>query len=122
MRYALLIYADEPAVTALMDEQAVGEFVALGRELRARGGLEAVARLDEVATATTVRLRGGKVLVTDGPFAETKEQFGGLSIAHFDSREAAVAHAARIPTARVGAIEVRPVMEWPPDADPSDAL
>lgn len=119
MRYALLIHADEAAVAAWMDAAVVAEFVALGRELERRGAAEMVGRLAGPETATTVRVRDGRVLVTDGPFAEAKELLGGFSIARFDSRAAAVAHAARIPTARIGGVEVRPLAALPaPPVDP----
>lgn len=111
MRYLLLVYTDEALLPGLMTPEAFDQFEALGRELAASGRLHMTAGLAPVSTATTVRVRGGQALVTDGPFAETREQLGGFSVAAFDSEEAALAHAARIPTAVAGCIEVRPVLE-----------
>ena len=111
MRYLLLVYTDESLLPGLMTPEAFERFDSLGRELAAEGRLQLVAGLGPVESATTVRVRDGEVLVTDGPFAETREQLGGFSLAVFDSPEAAVAHAGRVPTAVAGAVEVRPVLD-----------
>jgi len=96
-----------------MTPDVLGGFEALGRELAARGRLSMTGGLASVESATTVQVRDGEVLVTDGPFVETREQLGGFSIATFDSLADALAHAARVPTAAIGAVEVRPVMATP---------
>lgn len=112
MRYLLLVYTDEALLPGLMTPEAFQRFEVLGRELASEGRLEMTAGLAPVSSATTVRVRAGRTLVTDGPFAETREQLGGLSLALFDSEEAALAHAARVPTAVTGCVEVRPVLEF----------
>ena len=89
----------------------LGEWNAFNEEILASGIVEASSRLKPVATASTVRTRDGKTSITDGPFAETKEQLGGfyvLRVAHLDD---ALAWAKRAPSARFGAVEVRPIWE-----------
>jgi hypothetical protein len=114
MRYALLIYTAEP--TEQVPEDAMkaeldgyNAFTSHIRERRAYGAGEA---LDSTSTATTVRVRDGKTLTTDGPFAETKEALGGFYIVEAADLDEAIAYAAMIPGARHGAIEVRPIFEW----------
>ena len=112
MQYMLLIYNDERAWAALPEEERsaiVGEYFALTDELRTAGAYVAGAPLRPTETASTVRLRDGEQLVTDGPFAETKEQLGGYFLIEAESAEEALEWAARIPAARYGSIEVRPV-------------
>lgn len=116
MRYLLLVYTDERLLPEFMTPEVFEQFEALGRELYASGRLVMTGGLAGTGAATTVRVRDGQLLVTDGPFAETREQLGGFSLAEFDSLEAAVAMAARVPTAVLGSVEVRPVMEF--DAEP----
>ena len=108
MRYLALIYGDEGRWTNLSPEdreREMGEYMALSQQDVTVGGNE----LDSVATATTVRVRGDETLVTDGPFAETTEVLGGYYIFECDSIDEACTWAAKIPAARHGAIEVRPV-------------
>jgi hypothetical protein len=108
MQYLALIYGDEArweGLSAEEREQEMGEYMALSGEDVTKGGSE----LDSVATATTVRVRGDETLVTDGPFAELKEALGGYYVFECDSIEEACTWAAKIPAARHGAIEVRPV-------------
>ncbi len=108
MEYVALIYGEEGRWAGLSEEERereMGEYMALSGESVTKGGEE----LDSVATATTVRVRGGETLVTDGPFAELKESIGGYYVFECDSIEAACTWAAKIPAARHGAIEVRPV-------------
>lgn len=112
MRYLLLVYTDERLLPEFMTPEVFGEFDALGRELRAAGRLELVGGLAATGSATTVRVRDGRVLVTDGPFAETREQLGGFTLAEFASLADAVSMAARVPTAAIGSVEVRPVLEF----------
>lgn len=113
MQYALLIFEAPGAYDALTPgerEQVSADYAALGSDARIVGG----AKLQPVHTATTVRVQAGKSLVTDGPFADTKEAFGGYYIVSADDLDAALALAARIPAARLGgAVEVRPLVEPP---------
>lgn len=112
MRYLMLVYTDEALLPGLMTPEAFAEFGELAREQAAAGRLRMTAGLAPVATATTVRVRDGEVVVTDGPFAETREQLGGFSLALFDSLDEALAMAARVPTAVAGSVEVRPVVDF----------
>ena len=108
MQYLALIYGDEARWEALAPEdreRELGEYAALSQADVTRGGNE----LDSIATATTVRVRDDETLVTDGPFAELKEALGGYYVFECDSIVEACTWAARIPAARHGAIEVRPV-------------
>jgi len=111
VRYVLLVYADESLLPGFMTADVIGGFEALGRELATRGRLVTMGGLASITSATTVRVRDGEVLVSDGPFAETREQLGGFSVAGFDSLDDACAHALRVPTATIGAVEIRPIME-----------
>jgi hypothetical protein len=113
MQYLLLFYDDERWRGGLPDDerQAITrEFVALHEELGAIDGYLGGAPLRPTQTATTVRVREEEMVVTDGPFAETKEQLGGFFLIDVGSLEEARAWAARIPTARHGTVEVRPVI------------
>jgi hypothetical protein len=94
-----------------MTPEAYEQFDILGRELDSAGQLRLTGGLAATSTATTVRVRDGRAFVTDGPFAETREQLGGFSIAEFDSLEDALAMAARVPTASIGCVEVRAIRE-----------
>lgn len=108
MQYVALIYGDESRWAGLSPEEReseMSEYMALSQAEVTRGGNE----LDATATATTVRVRGDETLVTDGPFAELKEALGGYYVFECDSIDAACTWAAKIPAARHGAIEVRPV-------------
>jgi hypothetical protein len=111
MKYALLIH-EMPGSTDALGEQertaVYGEYMALRAESSCVGG----AQLQPVQTATTVRVKDGQTLSTDGPFANTKEVFGGYYVFEADDLDVAIELAARIPAARMGgAIEVRPVVE-----------
>ena len=113
MRYALLIYLDEKLGDQMSREeqdQVNAAYFAFGEQYKNQivGG----DALHEVSTATTVRVRDGKTLTTDGPFAETKEQLGGFYLIKADNLDEAVEIASRIPGAVRGSIEVRPVMEF----------
>jgi hypothetical protein len=113
MKYMLLIYSNEAEVpkqgTREFDE-LIGAFTAFSEEVKRKGLFVDGAGLQPVATATTVRVRGGKTATTDGPFAETKEQFGGFYLLECKDLDEALEYAARIPTVGKGAVEVRPVM------------
>ena len=111
MKYMLLIYAAEDAWTEDERERCYVESAALTRELHAQGRYRGAAPLHPVAMATSVRVRDGKRLVTDGPFAETREQLGGYFLIEANDLDEAIAIAGRIPGARKGTVEVRPVLE-----------
>lgn len=113
MQYALLIYDDEQEWASMPEEERnalYGEYFAYTNELRESGSYLDGNPLQPTSDATSVRVRGGERLVTDGPFAETKEQLGGYYIIEAASLDEAVQWAAKIPGAKLGTIEVRPVM------------
>ena len=107
MKYLCLVYGEEPLMQTIDDR----ECVANGEALRQAGHYVAAESLQPVSTAATVRVRNGRVTVTDGPFAEAKEVIAGFYLIEARDLEEATALAAKIPPARVGAIEVRPVRE-----------
>ncbi len=111
MKYMLLIYSDEQAWTSAEHEHCYEESIRLGKDLAEKGQYLGSHPLHPVATATSVRVREGKKLVTDGPFAETREQLGGYFLVEAADLDEALAIASRIPSARKGTVEVRPVME-----------
>jgi len=113
MKYMLLVYMNEQAMSEAEREQCYMESTQLAQELHVKGQYVAAAPLHPISTATSVRVREGKRLVTDGPFAETREQLGGFYIIDAQNLDEAIAVAARIPPARKGTIEIRPVMEIP---------
>jgi hypothetical protein len=108
----LLIYGDEAMLDDTTRNACYRESAALAREIDAGGQYLAAAPLEPTSSARSVRVRDGKALVTDGPFAETREQLGGFLIEAKDAEEA-IAIAARIPMASRGTVEVRPVIEVP---------
>jgi hypothetical protein len=113
MRYALLIYNDDSSETS-PDEQSrrFDTYTAFADRMRTRGVLEdGGLRLRPTITATTVRVRGGDVVIADGPFAETKEQIGGFFLVDCADLDEAIEVASQIPGAQYGSIEVRPVWE-----------
>ena len=112
MKYALLIYSDETHWENIGEagrSEMLGRFGALTEDLKRRGQYVLGAPLDATTTASTVRAREGRTLVTDGPFAETKEQLGGFYVVDVPDLDAALAIAGRIPSVDVGSIEVRPI-------------
>ena len=111
MRYMLLVYLDEQAMSEEEREHCYVESAQLTQDLNATGHYVAAGPLHPVATATSVRIREGKRVVTDGPFAETREQLGGYYVIEAKDLDEAIAIAERIPPARVGTIEIRPLME-----------
>jgi hypothetical protein len=118
MQYLLLIYANEADWDSIPGGEVsamMAEFGAFTEGIIASGHYKGGNRLDSVSTATTVRVRDGKRSVTDGPFAETKEQLGGYYLVDAKDLDEAIELAARIPGARVGSIEIRPI---PPMAPP----
>ena len=119
MKYMLLIYDNEQAWQRLSEveqKKIYGEYMQFSQENRSSGHYLAGAQLHPIATATSVRVRDGKPLVTDGPFAETHEQLGGYYLIEARDLDEANAIAARIPSARLGTVEVRPVVEMPAQA------
>jgi hypothetical protein len=113
MKYMLLVYLDEQALSEAEREHCYVESAQLARDLSSSGNYLAAGPLHPVSTATSVRVRDGKRLVTDGPFAETREQLGGYYLIEARDLDEAMGIAERIPVARVGTIEVRPVREIP---------
>jgi hypothetical protein len=113
MRYLLLIYTDENSWTDGEREKCYVESTELTHQLNARGQFLAASPLQPVALATSVRVREGKRLITDGPFAETREQLGGYFLIEAKDLNEAIDIAGRIPGARKGTVEIRPVFELP---------
>jgi len=119
MKYMLLIYQDEPSWNALSEaerQQIYLEYRKLRDELQQTGQFVTGSQLQPIGTATTVRVREGKALVTDGPFAETHEQLGGYFLIEAKNLDEATNIARRIPSARAGSIEVRPLVETAAEA------
>jgi hypothetical protein len=113
MKYMLLIYDDEQVQgkrTEAERSRTMAEYMQFSQEIGASGHYKAGGQLQPTATATAVRVREGKRLVTDGPFAETREQLGGYYLIEAKDLDTAIGIAARIPGAREGSIEVRPIM------------
>ena len=111
MRYMLLIYGDEHALDEMEREKCYRESAQLAHQLDAAGQFLATAPLHPTPMATSVRVREGKQLVTDGPLAETREQLGGFFMIEAGDLDEAIAIAEQIPMARRGTVEVRPVIE-----------
>ncbi len=112
MQYLLLIYEREANWANMSEKEGAAihqEYMAFTESIRKSGNYRAGEGLQPVATATTVRVRNGKSVRTDGPFAETKEQLGGFYLIEAKDLDEATAIAARIPSARTGSIEVRPI-------------
>ena len=113
MRYMLLIYGPEPAADTPASERDMQPWFDYGNWLTERGLFRAGEPLAPTSSATTVRVQGGQRLVTDGPFAETKEFLGGYYIIECDDLDTAIDAAARCPGARFGSMEVRPIHAMP---------
>jgi hypothetical protein len=112
MQYLLMIYQNEAEYAkrdAAANQKMVEEYGAFTQSIVQSGNFKAADRLQPTTTATTVRVRDGKMLTTDGPFAETHEQLAGYYLVEAKDLDAALAIAARIPSARIGSIEVRPI-------------
>lgn len=112
MQYILLIYENEAETKARNPEESqriFGEYLAFTAAIRQSGNMRAGEPLEPTTTATSVRVKGGKTVRTDGPFAETREQLGGFYIVEAKDLDEAVELAARIPSARTGCVEVRPI-------------
>jgi hypothetical protein len=113
MKYMLLVYMNEEAMTDEERQHCYLESAQLTQELNSKGQYLGAGPLHSVATATSVRVRADKRVVTDGPFAETREQLGGYYLIEAKDLDEAIGIAERIPPARYGTIEIRPVMEIP---------
>src|SRR5512138_1961639 len=111
MRYMLLIYLDEQALSETEREDCYAESAQFAHQLNSSRNYLAAAPLHPTSTATSIRVREGKRLVTDGPFAETREQLGGYFLIQVNNLDEAMGIAARIPMARKGTVEIRPVIE-----------
>ena len=117
MKYLLLIYEKEADWAAIPEPEkgkVYGEYMDYTRRIRKNGNYIAGQALQPISTATTVRVKNGKTLTTDGPFAETREQLGGFYMVEAKDLDEAIALAAGIPGSRTGSIEVRPIMPTPP--------
>jgi hypothetical protein len=118
MNYMLLIYNDparEPAYGTPDFQAMMGGFFALNEKMKADGVLRGGEGLQGIETATSLRIKGGKVETMDGPFAETREHLGGYYIVEVPDLDAALKYAAMIPSASFGTIEVRPLMDYNPN-------
>jgi hypothetical protein len=115
MRYALLIYIEPPqeAPSEAMNAEVMAAYNAFSADAVAANVMRGGEALEDAKTATSVRVRNGQTLVTDGPFAETKEEFGGFYLIEAANLDEAIKWAARIPGAQRGTIEVRPIWEIP---------
>lgn len=113
MKYMLLIYTNEKAMDDDYRQKCYVESAGLARDLHAAGQFIGASPLHPVETATSVRVREGKRLITDGPFAETREQLGGFYLVDVKDLDEAIDIASRIPPARIGTVEIRPVLEIP---------
>src|SRR5262245_5837391 len=116
MKYALLIYAAEGNWARMSKEEqgrVYSEYMTYSTELKKSGKMLSCEPLDPTSTATTIRVRNGKRTTTDGPFADTKEQLGGIYVIDVKDLNEAMAWAEKIPDARVGSIEIRPLMNVP---------
>lgn len=113
MKYMLLVYLDEQCLSESERAECYVKSAQLARDIHSSGNYLDASPLHPVSTATSVRIREGKRLVTDGPFAETREQLGGFYLIEAKDLDEAISIAERIPGARFGTIEIRPVMEIP---------
>lgn len=111
MTYMLLIYLEEKSLSESERSQCYADSAAFARELQARGQYVSAAPLHPTSTATSLRVRDGKRVITDGPFAETREQLGGYFVIQAENLDQAIDIAAQIPAGRWGTVEIRPVLE-----------
>ena len=117
MQYLLMIYQNEVEYAKLeanadQKQKMTGEYQAFTQSIISSGNYKGGDRLQPTTTATTVRVRDGKIMTTDGPFAETREQLGGYYMIEAKNLDEAIGIAARIPSARLGSIEVRPIWQY----------
>ena len=113
MKYMLLIYGDENYLSPVEREKCYGESTDLAHDLQSKGQFLGASPLHPTTKATSVRLREGKRLITDGPFAETHEQLGGYYLVEAPNLDEAIEIAGRIPGAKWGTVEIRPILELP---------
>jgi hypothetical protein len=113
MKYMCLIYVDELDPRSEGSEEDIAAHVAFAREAIAAGAYVTCDALSRTPSATTVRVRDGRTVVSDGPFAETKEALGGFYMLECGDLDEAIAYAEKIPPARIGSIEIRPIMDIP---------
>lgn len=111
MKYMLLVYLDEEALSESEREACYVKSAGLAHEMKAKGQYISASPLQPTSMATSVRLRSGRRLVTDGPFAETREQLGGYYLIDANNLDEAISIAEQIPSVDVGTIEIRPVLE-----------
>ena len=119
MKYLCLIYENEKAWETMPQSESeaiMGEYFAFTEQIRSNGKYVSGEALQPTPTATTVRVRNGKISTTDGPFVETKEQLGGFYLIEAKDLNDAIQVAAKIPSARLGAVEVRPVVDFSEEA------
>jgi len=117
MQYLLMIYENEKTWADMSPDKVAavtGEYMAYSKDIASSGHMKAGDALQPTSTATTVRVRDGKTLTTDGPFAETREQLGGYYLIEAADLDEAIKLAARIPSARWGSVEIRPVVVFAP--------
>jgi hypothetical protein len=115
MKYLCLIYDEEQKLNAMSKAESdafMGEYFAFSDAIRKSGHYLGGQALQPIQTATTLRIRNGRLSTTDGPFAETKEQLGGFYMIEAGDLDAAIKLASRIPSARTGSVEVRPILEF----------
>jgi hypothetical protein len=122
MKYMLLIYSSELGWTEDERNKCMAESTAICHELADQGKFISASPLHPVAMATSVRLRGGKRQITDGPYAETTEQLGGYYIIDVDNLDEAITIASRLPPAKKGTVEIRPIFELPDLPQMADAV
>jgi len=111
MKYILLIYSDEKAWTEGERAECMSESMGICHELHAKGQFLGASPLHSVATATSLRIREGKRIITDGPFAETTEQLGAYYLIDVENLDEAIGVASRLPPAQKGTVEIRPILE-----------
>jgi hypothetical protein len=114
MKYLCLIYDDEAKMAKMTKQEAdrlMADYGSFTNDVQTNGRFVAAERLQPISTASTVRVRDGKISITDGPYAETREQLGGFYLIEGKDLNDAIQTASRIPSARIGAIEVRPVWQ-----------
>lgn len=113
MKYMLLIYMHESAMSEAERQQCYMDSTQLTHELQSKGQFVSANPLQSVSTATSLQVRDGKRIVTDGPFAETREQLGGYFLIQASDLDEAMSVASRIPAAKKGTVEIRPIVELP---------
>jgi hypothetical protein len=113
MQYMFLLYVEESLPEREGSEENINEHIVVARDAVPRGAFVGCNALDVTSHAVTVRVRDGETVITDGPFAETKEALGGYYILDCDDLDEAIGYAARIPPARIGSIEIRPLFQIP---------